>query len=531
MSNGYLSENHKAAIEYAEMGLKVLPLRTKGKAPKAPIHEAWQQHATDDVEIVDEWWRENPERNVGVRLGECSGILDIEVDDNEGESEAEDLLLKIFGGESPYTPTYMSKKGRHRLFKYRPDLPLADKNGFSLGKLEFRTGNSDKGAQSVFPPARSPSKDDQGRTVWTDYKWIIHPGECEFLELTDEIIGKIHELFHEFHNKDGGEASASRTPDEWVKVLSSDCIDGERNVVATSLIGRQLGKMKNPNDANDLQLEWINFCNWNQLYCKPPLELDVMDTVFESILGREKAKRSKELTGEDYSEDNEFVGNKEKVEWKIVIVNSDPRVFRIYSPLWSYSCKRGYIECNAKELLDGRMLRVIVAEQAIIWLPASFKTLWQGGKDADGKIKKGKGAELMACATAISAPMEEQRELWLTDQIFQELMKADTTLIDDRKGANINAPSKINQGPNEGEIIFKFNKIANNVRNNNHGENVTRNELSKILRLYGATDVQVTLGDKNSTDGKTKSKAIRHRFFVLSKDQLRKMEQAVASLG
>src|SRR6185437_1671319 len=129
-----------AALEYDGYRWRVLPLRD-GKIPRI---KAWKREASIDEEASAAWWGQWPDANVGVKLGPDSGIVDVECD----SPVAEQLLLKLFANDRPVTPTSQPSRGKPRLFRWRPDLPSPDKNSSKIGKLEIRTGNGEKGAQS-----------------------------------------------------------------------------------------------------------------------------------------------------------------------------------------------------------------------------------------------------------------------------------------------------------------------------------------------------------------------------------------------
>ena len=82
------------ALRYAAFGWRIIPLRKRGKTPWLP---EWQRRASNDEELIERWWSERPESNLGVQLGERSGIIDFEGDDPRSEAE----LLELFGGEIP----------------------------------------------------------------------------------------------------------------------------------------------------------------------------------------------------------------------------------------------------------------------------------------------------------------------------------------------------------------------------------------------------------------------------------------------
>jgi hypothetical protein len=167
----------QAAMECARHGWRVLPIKPSSKLP---LIKAWQQAATADEATIAEWWEKWPTANVGVCLGEGSGILDLECDSEKAEQE----FLALFDGEPPVTTTYQGQRGKHRLFRWRNDLPGGAV--IKLGNIEVRTGNSGKGAQSVFPPSIHPSG--------IAYQWLVPPGECTPAALPDAILARLWNL-------------------------------------------------------------------------------------------------------------------------------------------------------------------------------------------------------------------------------------------------------------------------------------------------------------------------------------------------
>ncbi len=129
------------AKQLAKAGWQVLPV--VGKIPQGT---AWQDRATNDPEQVAALFSGHSFDGVGVKLGQASGIVDIECD----SPEAEQTLFALLNGEVPITPTFASTRGKHYLFRWCDNLPA--KAVFKLSGLEFRTGNG-AAAQSVFPPS------------------------------------------------------------------------------------------------------------------------------------------------------------------------------------------------------------------------------------------------------------------------------------------------------------------------------------------------------------------------------------------
>jgi hypothetical protein len=161
----------QVALEYVTYGWRVLPIKP---ASKLPLIKAWQVNASSNPAQIEAWWTQWPTANVGVCLGEGSNLIDVECDSDEAEKQ----LVRLFGGSVPQTATYKGQRGKHRLFQWRADLPGGAVT--HLGKIEVRTGNGGKGAQSVFPPSIHPSG--------IAYQWIVSPTECMPADLPDAIL-------------------------------------------------------------------------------------------------------------------------------------------------------------------------------------------------------------------------------------------------------------------------------------------------------------------------------------------------------
>jgi Bifunctional DNA primase/polymerase, N-terminal len=129
------------------------------------------------------------QRNIGVALGPRSGIVDFETDDEAGER----WLIELFNGNLPTVPTFQSRKGKHRLFQFRADLPHNGHKGINqgtgknrvriadlkLGNGRHRETGKPLGTQSVFPPSV--------HYTGARYTWTITPNEAEPAKLPDIV--------------------------------------------------------------------------------------------------------------------------------------------------------------------------------------------------------------------------------------------------------------------------------------------------------------------------------------------------------
>ena len=140
----------EAALNLHDSGLWIVHCNGKGPAPKQ-----WDKKRLSREELTAVL--EGGKYNIAIVLNQ-SDLIDVECD----EPEAEPNLQKMFDGEIPPTPTWQSRRGKHRLFRRPKGLP--SKAVLHLDGVEFRVGNG-KGAVSVVPPSVHP---DTGKR----YKWM-----------------------------------------------------------------------------------------------------------------------------------------------------------------------------------------------------------------------------------------------------------------------------------------------------------------------------------------------------------------------
>jgi hypothetical protein len=80
-----MSENAllQSALEYAERGWPVLPLRP---GEKTPLTANGFKNATTDEATIKAWWKQTPDANVGIRVGPESNLLVLDVDNKNGKN-------------------------------------------------------------------------------------------------------------------------------------------------------------------------------------------------------------------------------------------------------------------------------------------------------------------------------------------------------------------------------------------------------------------------------------------------------------
>jgi hypothetical protein len=142
------------------------------KRQKRPLGAAWQTKGTDNPFIVTSWLSAG--HNVGLLLGQASGVVDVEFDDPAGLEQ-----LAAFGLTDVTTPTWRSARGEHRLFRWEPWMPAAAVVNFE--SLEIRIGG--RAAQSVLPPSRHPGGQ--------PYEWIVPPSACPVAQFPAQLLANV----------------------------------------------------------------------------------------------------------------------------------------------------------------------------------------------------------------------------------------------------------------------------------------------------------------------------------------------------
>lgn len=501
-----------AALEYAQKGWRVVPLHHRDKRPHP---KAWQKAATTDAEVVEQWFGDQwPDANVGVVLGKDSGLIDVECD----SPEAEEVLLKLFDGNPPMTPTYSASRGKHRLFKWDTSLPFQDKAVFKVGQLEFRTGNGGMGAQSVFPPSIHPS----GK----QYHWLpgCSPEDCEPAVLPGDFLSRLAVFFTEgtfegtgLFDKEAASGPARKPQEHWDKikqgVKEGGAADGTpgRNDAAASMVGKLLAGLNDPYDNQLVGLQWEMIAAWNTQN-EPPLPHKELKTTFDSILQRHRLKwtsqQTSEATTKSASRDPE-TGKTSTANWRLVQVLSDPIKWKLFSPWWEHKAKngQGYIELSSQEIRCVRSIGIAAAEQARHWIPSWFNRLWNGGKGEGGQFEDGIAAALMAAIEIEECSPDENRELVLAELVLQKIWAARESDEVDPRGA----PRKLA----DGAFWFKHKYLLDELQFG--AEPCTGKELSKLLKRISATDKQSMIGEQN------------HRFKRLGEAGLKKLRHLATS--
>jgi hypothetical protein len=460
----------KAAAEYAAKGWRTLPiygLEADGKTcscrngyscgtpGKHPVHRDWQNSATTDEDTLEEWFGDHEGGplaagvgvNIGVALGEASGIIDIEWDCEAGKATAE-----VFGLTGIDTPTYQSHRSEHRLFKYDGRLPQQAVVKFN--GLEIRIGGGDKGAQSVFPPSLHASG------VRYRWKYGYSPDDVDVAEVPESLMQAVL-------NKHG---TGTREPVS--AILHKGATSGDRHNSMVRIVAATLIKMLNPHDAQEQQDTLLMAKALNQSICEPPLSDREVESIWRGQLSwaikvrasgggpehlqacfesHEKNGFSTDpessggsevtsdapftLTGLEYRNGEWFPG-----QWRLKVVHGHPVSYTLIIPVFSGGeTKTAEITLTAEQYRSASKVAqaVLEATHTIILdeVPEEWCEIWSGrGRRKDKPAVRGLKAKLMDVANSEQAAAEAMRFAKVAEWFLSSILTVPAPKDEDRDG-------------------------------------------------------------------------------------------------
>lgn len=241
--------------------------KNAAKHPYAKLVPNGFSDASDDAGNIGRWWRDVP-YNIGVRTGEASGVVAVDVDPRHGGDEALAALERRFGGLPPTWRFLTGGGGEHVLFKH-PGRRVQNSASQVGAGIDVRGD----GGYIVGPGSRHIS----GRyyAISVDH----HPDEVELAELPPWLMTLMADPA-----KPNGSGTAA-LPESWRKLVAEGVAEGRRNEAIAKLTGHLLRK-----DVDPLVVLDLVRC-WNQQRCRPPLDdAEIVRTV-NSIAARELGRR------------------------------------------------------------------------------------------------------------------------------------------------------------------------------------------------------------------------------------------------
>jgi hypothetical protein len=417
---------------------------------KHPVGTEWQKHATSDEDVVESWFEDNENINIGVLLGPSSGIIDIELDDDAAKETWASLGL----GEI-WTPTYTAGRGPHRIFKWQDGLPpVAVKKAMGI---EFRLGNDGKASQSVLPPSTHHSG--------AKYAWVdgLSPSDVETAEVPDKLLRILW-------NDDGAGPVAEHKPPASL-IVHEKIEKGGRNNALYRFACDEGFRCRDINSEKEQQDMLAKISAINAMQCVPPLSPEEVVSIYRSAVAfvrktqsvgmpidvamsqcergiAEKKKRGdptpKEkdwvraftVTGLHYAPPRDGADPEWwPGEWQLTVVHSDPLEYRLHVPAWAEWTANGSGNISlsvATYRSSTKVAAAVLAATGVVMLddePGKWKRIWDGG----GKKKPTRGikAKLLDNVTHEWPGASSLRYVVLAGWLYDRLSQASQPNDDD----------------------------------------------------------------------------------------------------
>lgn len=254
------------ALKYAAKGWPVVRMHTihneqcschegiqckrPGKHPDTP-HGV--KDATTEETTITQWWTEKPSANVGIAMGQASGLFALDVDPrNDGFETLKKLEAEL--GELPQTVTTSTGGGgEHRIFCVPNFKVKKDAAGKLLGPgIDILSDDS----IAIAPPSKHKSG--------ARYKWRAKrsPKKMQLANLPEVWLRRLQSSKQDQAKSDSTDATIR---------------EGERNKTLTQLAG-SLHRSRLSAEALLAALRAEN-----KAHCSPPLEDDEVDKIANSV--------------------------------------------------------------------------------------------------------------------------------------------------------------------------------------------------------------------------------------------------------
>lgn len=365
----------EAALQYGLLGWLVLPLYAKAKRPRI---DRWHFNASSDDAVIERWFTQYPDSNVGLLLGPKSDVVDIECDNAEGRATASELLADC------QTPTWDSVRGTHRLFRYPVNLPT-DLAVTKARGLEIRLGSNGKGAQSVLPPSIHPS----GKLL--QWRPNLSPFDVELAEFP-ESVRQLLVSNPQVANQDDGLILTFEDNDLATAVGAAE---GNRHVKLMRLAGTYLSQHGYTDQLLPLSHAWAQRCT-------PPMPPERVDKEVGDLIAADNRKRPQQPQAVQWA-----MRSPKLIAYQPFPVDALPDALRIFirSAAASVSCDIAFIALPVLGTVAAAIGNSVRFRIKADWTEPSL--LWTGivGQPGDRKTPA------IACATEPLLEMQRQLQV------------------------------------------------------------------------------------------------------------------------
>ena len=469
-----------------------------GKAPWGPWKE-FQTRIATELEL-DQKWHDLPNGNVGVALGEVSGIVRIDVDGTLGEQK----LAELSGGDLPDTWEFTSGRenaGRGLLYAVPRGMRLKTTVADAGKKEELRLQAN--GAQTVLPPSRhasgsvyawKPGHGPLDRPAASAPAWLlaalsagVSQGPGTLYENGNNGAQTVRAPFTP-KSDDPPEVQdqfGHRTPQlsgRFKIYTQNEVPEGERDDTlykeAVALWGEQvrLHGQQALTDASTEVMVFRRLMGLNTCYANPPLSAA---TIQEKVKSAQRFLKTKQTENKTYQalsslglewKDGEWWPG----EWRVErIMETDP-IFRIHTPGFTIDLSAG--DYNSYDAISVR----VMAKTGICLYdrPREWPAIWNGWEDRKAKtLHRGLKAKLLDNHTEVPGAPDVRRQTIIAEKLIEYLERG-KKLDPGVKVSGIHA-CKLQ----DGSYTFPFGDFFSEV--SGPPDSITRTEINAVLNECG----------------------------------------------
>lgn len=181
-----MADLRQAALDYASRGWQVFPLKPRSKEPAIPKRDGGRGclDATTDDQVIEGWWRERGNANIGLHCSRASGCWALDIDADAGGFDSLRLLTEAHGDLPDTLRAATAGGGAHYLFRWPEGRAIKNRvglrvNGQRLPGIDVRA----EGGYIVVAPSVHPNGK---RYAWANDARILAPPDW-LVDLLDPV--------------------------------------------------------------------------------------------------------------------------------------------------------------------------------------------------------------------------------------------------------------------------------------------------------------------------------------------------------
>ena len=205
--------------------MAVFPCRPQDKRPATANG---LKDATTDLDLIRQWWQQEPLFNLAIATGAVSGIFVVDIDGLDAEVELR--RLEAEHGGFPSTVEVITARGRHVYFR-SPETPVRN----SAGKIAAGIDVRGDGGYVLAPPSIHPT----GRP----YEWSVDCGSS-LAEAPAWLLDKV--------SLPANGVTPALPPEAWRELVTSGAVEGTRDNAIAKVAGHLLRRRIDPFVALEL---------------------------------------------------------------------------------------------------------------------------------------------------------------------------------------------------------------------------------------------------------------------------------------